>query len=105
MAKKFTRTIEDFICEHCGNAVKGSGYTNHCPKCLWSKHVDINPGDRKAICGGMMQPIFLEQNGGQQIISHQCVRCGFLRKNKVSPDDDFEVMIGFSALTHEEGHR
>ena len=28
--------------------MKGNGYTNHCPKCLWSKHVDINPGDRGA---------------------------------------------------------
>lgn len=38
--KNFTRVIEDFICENCGTEVKGNGYTNHCPKCLWSKHVD-----------------------------------------------------------------
>ncbi|MFA6992594.1 MAG: RNHCP domain-containing protein, partial [Candidatus Gracilibacteria bacterium] len=42
MPKRFSRTIEDFVCEKCGAKVKGDGYTNHCPKCLWSKHVDIN---------------------------------------------------------------
>ena len=33
----FTKKIEDFTCDHCGYNVKGKGYTNHCPKCLWSK--------------------------------------------------------------------
>lgn len=44
--KHFTKTVEDFICAHCGTHVRGNGYTNHCPECLWSKHVDNNPGDR-----------------------------------------------------------
>ena len=52
--KKFIKVKEDFVCEHCGAEVKGDGYTNHCPKCLWSKHVDVHPGDRAAECGGMM---------------------------------------------------
>ncbi|MGC8981457.1 MAG: RNHCP domain-containing protein [Minisyncoccia bacterium] len=56
MQKKFQRRIEDFRCERCGTFVKGTGYIDHCPNCLWSKHVDINPGDRKANCGGMMKP-------------------------------------------------
>ncbi|HCR42265.1 TPA: hypothetical protein DIV45_02815, partial [Patescibacteria group bacterium] len=38
--KNFIRTKEDFTCENCGHRVKGSGYTNHCPKCLYSQHVD-----------------------------------------------------------------
>ena len=62
--KKFQRTIEDFTCEQCNFAVKGNGYTNHCPKCLWSKHVDVNPGDRAATCGGLMEPIGAEVGGG-----------------------------------------
>ena len=41
----FTRNIEDFTCEHCGATVKGNGYTNHCPMCLWSKHVDVDQGE------------------------------------------------------------
>ncbi|MFN2146641.1 MAG: RNHCP domain-containing protein, partial [Anaerolineales bacterium] len=36
---KFQRRIEYFICEHCGAEVSGVGFTNHCPVCLWSKHV------------------------------------------------------------------
>ena len=58
--KRFNRRIEDFTCEHCGTEVHGNGYTNHCPNCLWSKHVDINPGDRAADCGGLMEPIAVE---------------------------------------------
>ena len=53
MSATFIRKTEDFICEHCGREVRGNGYTNHCPYCLWSKHVDINPGDRAAGCGGL----------------------------------------------------
>ena len=56
----FQRRIENFVCENCGYEVAGTGYTNHCPKCLWSKHVDIHPGDRSAACGGMMEPIRVE---------------------------------------------
>jgi len=55
--KKFKRTKENFTCENCGFLVEGDGYTNHCPRCLWSKHVDINPGDRCSNCFGMMEPI------------------------------------------------
>ena len=51
---RFTRVVEDFTCGQCGAAVTGDGYTNHCPLCLWSRHVDINPGDRAAECGGLM---------------------------------------------------
>ena len=56
MVKRFSRLIEDFICEHCNNPVKGNGYTNHCPYCLYSKHVDEDPGDRAATCHGIMEP-------------------------------------------------
>jgi len=51
MARLFTRNIENFTCERCGAAVEGNGFTNHCPACLCSKHVDINPGDRAAARG------------------------------------------------------
>ncbi|MEA1909889.1 MAG: RNHCP domain-containing protein, partial [Patescibacteria group bacterium] len=58
--KNFIKTTEDFTCEHCGYNVKGTGYTNHCPKCLYSKHVDDVPGDRKNKCNGLMAPIGVE---------------------------------------------
>ena len=38
-----------FNCEHCGKEVlplSDGSYRNHCPYCLYSKHVDIVLGDR-----------------------------------------------------------
>lgn len=96
MSKKFKRAKEDFVCEKCGLGVKGDGYTNHCSLCLWSKHVDVNPGDRAALCGGMMEPVGVEiKNGGYTII-HRCVACGFEKKNKSAKDDTFDVIIKLS---------
>jgi len=94
--KKFQKNIEDFTCEHCGEIVKGSGYTNHCPECLWSKHVDINPGDRASECHGIMVPVSLEIKNGEYIIAHRCQKCGFEKKNKTSPVDNFEEIIKIS---------
>ena len=94
--KTFQRTKEDFICEHCGTEVKGDGYTNHCPHCLYSKHVDINPGDREEDCGGLMEPVDLELKDGTYIIVHRCQRCGFVRRNKVDEGDDFNAVIDLS---------
>lgn len=52
---------EAFVCRVCGcTAVPqgaGSEHRNHCPNCLSSLHVDIEPGDRAADCGGIMDPI------------------------------------------------
>lgn len=91
--KNFLRKIEDFKCEHCGYQVTGTGYTNHCPKCLYSKHVDVIPGDRAETCQGLMEPIGIEQNHGEYIIIHQCQRCGIVKKNKADRADDFDQII------------
>lgn len=98
MSQSFKRTIEDFTCEHCGKVVTGNGYTNHCPYCLYSKHVDINPGDREAQCGGMMFPLRVEMKGSEYTLVQKCIICGFERKNKVSPDDNFEVVLNLSRV-------
>ena len=82
MAVNFKRKIEDFVCGNCGQNVKGDGYTNHCPKCLWSKHVDINPGDRDSGCGGMMEPAKIETKGGDYDLTHKCVKCGYEKETK-----------------------
>lgn len=91
--KKFKRTIEDFICSNCGFFVKGNGYTNHCPKCLWSRHVDINPGDRNEKCQGMMEPVGVEMRKGKYFILQRCLGCGFERFNNVGEDDSFDAII------------
>jgi len=92
-SKKFQRAKEDFVCEKCGFFVKGNGYTNHCSRCLWSKHVDINPGDRSSECKGAMKPIAVEFVGGEYIILHRCILCGIKKKNKASKDDDFDAIV------------
>lgn len=93
MSKLFERKIEDFTCEYCGNEVVGDGYTNHCSKCLWSKHVDVNPGDRKANCGGLMRPIKVEKESGEYLLTHKCVSCGHEKRNKVGKGDDFDEVV------------
>ena len=94
--KGFTKTVEDFNCAHCGAVVHGNGYTNHCPKCLWSRHVDNNPGDRAATCGGMMRPISVEADGDKFIITHKCETCGKTKRQKTSDNDDIDTIIEIS---------
>lgn len=94
--KKFAKKVENFICENCGKSVIGNGYTNHCPFCLYSKHVDINPGDRSCNCGGLMKPIEIQQKNGEFVILHKCTKCGFERKNKVQENDDINKIIEIS---------
>lgn len=93
MTKDFKRKKENFICKNCGRQVKGDGYTNHCPKCLWSRHVDESPGDRTSDCKGMMKPVKIEEKSGGYDITHCCVKCGHEKKNKISPKDDFSEML------------
>ena len=88
----FKRTIEDFVCEHCGENATGDGYTNHCPKCLWSKHVDVEPGDRGAGCKGLMEPVGLEIKSGEERIIHRCVRCGKEQPNRISTADSRDTI-------------
>ena len=102
MSTRFKKKVENFICEKCGFEVVGDGYTNHCPKCLWSKHVDIFPGDRFEKCGGMMEPIRIEKGRGggfgseSFVITHKCVECGVEKRNKVCKSDDFNEVIKLS---------
>lgn len=82
------------MCEKCRAKVVGTGYTNHCPKCLWSKHVDVAPGDRAAECGGMMQPIAVEGATGKgYTILQRCERCRFERRNAVQAEDNMDAVL------------
>lgn len=93
----FTRTTEDFKCESCGLFVEGNGYTNHCPQCLFSKHVDNSPGDRANLCGGLMKPIRIEKKGKEYTIIHRCAICSLEKSNKAVPEDDFQMIVQVSA--------
>ena len=96
MTRTFIRKKEDFVCAKCGEQAKGNGYTNHCPNCLWSKHVDVNPGDRASECCGMMRPNLHEVKGDKYTIKHTCVKCGHQKENKRIKDDKIEKVIGRS---------
>jgi hypothetical protein len=88
MSLNFRRYREDFVCENCGEMVIGNGFTNHCPRCLYGKHVDINPGDRAESCGGLMEPIGVELEKGKYVITQKCLKCGRIWRNEASPTDD-----------------
>lgn len=99
--KKFQKKKEDFVCEKCSFFVVGNGYTNHCPKCLWSKHVDKNPGDRSEECQGLMLPAGIElRKAGKYFILHKCTKCGFERFNGVGDFDDFDMVIKIGKKTN-----
>lgn len=71
----------------------GDGYTNHCPKCLWSKHVDINPGDRLSDCGGLMKPIGVEAGKGKYKLINKCLSCGYEKKNVLLDTDNWDEAV------------
>jgi DNA-directed RNA polymerase subunit RPC12/RpoP len=67
-----TRKTENtaFQCEHCGALIKAltnGSFRNHCPYCLYSKHMDNKPGDRESMCQGLMAPIGLDYSGEKGI--------------------------------------
>ena len=97
--KKFTMRDEHFICEKCHKEVSPLGYTarDHCPYCLYSKHVDINPGDRKNTCKGLLKPIGIEKFKDTYKILYQCEKCQKLHKNIVANDDDINMIIKISS--------
>ncbi len=94
----FVVVDEEFTCENCGAKVKKLGYScrNHCPYCLYSKHVDINPGDRNESCHGMLEPIGLDKTKKGYVIVFRCKKCGAIRKNVVAEDDDMDKIIELS---------
>lgn len=89
----FRRVVEDFTCTHCGKLVVGDGYTNHCPHCLYSKHVDTSPGDRAADCGGSMAPVEarVDTNGDRKRLVHRCSICGHEKVNDLEDTDNTEL--------------
>ncbi len=102
---------EAFVCEHCGEDVRplaNGSCRNHCPRCLWSKHVDEVPGDRGSRCGGLMPPVGVQRDARRGwMIVHRCERCGTLRRNRAALDDPgqpdrFDALL---AAACEEGER
>lgn len=105
-------TNQGFVCAHCGADVPplaNGSYRNHCPACLHSLHVDVNPGDRASDCGGLLVPVGAQQSGKKGwVIVHRCARCGAERRNKAALDDpaqpdDLEALAAVSSRPLKRG--
>lgn len=96
--KRFNMIDEEFICDNCGKTVSKSNYTarDHCPHCLYSKHVDINPGDRLNDCLGLLEPIGIEKFKNTYKIIYKCEKCKKLHKNIMANDDNMDLIINLS---------
>ena len=94
--KRFAKNDSGFLCSHCGKEVLPLGYTsrNHCPFCLWSRHVDVNPGDRQNSCGGLLVPVSAEPDPRKGfIIGYKCKKCGSAVRCRAANDDDTDLLI------------
>lgn len=77
----------------------GTAHRNHCPNCLYSKHVDDRiPGDRAAECGARMEPLSIAVRGdGEWVIIHRCTGCDELSANRVAGDDSPLLLVRVAA--------
>jgi len=102
----------DFTCLNCKASVEesehiGTRHRNHCPVCLYSKHVDLNKsGDRKSLCKSKMKPIGLtfkkeaaNKYGGERVgelmLVHRCCneKCRKVSINRLAGDDDVKIIL------------
>ena len=99
-----------FTCINCRrwvfiNIYMGTNNRNHCPYCLWSRHVDMQiPGDRSSGCDVGMKPIAVtlkkagtdkwgNKKPGEVMLVHECTRCGKISINRVAADDDAKEIM------------
>ncbi|MBL8745250.1 MAG: RNHCP domain-containing protein [Phycisphaerae bacterium] len=90
-----------FTCIHCRNLVSadafGTRHRNHCPMCLWSRHLDEEPGDRACPCAQPMQPVAIEvRRDGEWSLVHRCTGCGLLRTNRIAGDDNAMSLLALA---------
>jgi hypothetical protein len=88
------RAAGSFRCRHCRLDVPldapGTAHRNHCPSCLWSRHLDgARPGDRAADCGAAMEPLAIAvRRDGEWLIIHRCTACEAIDLNRIAGDDN-----------------
>ncbi len=105
-----SQAVDGFTCKHCGwfvssiTAVSGVVNRNHCPYCLWSRHLDLfEAGDRLCACKALMRPVGLalkktrKKYGraglGELMLVHQCTDCGGVSLNRLAADDDPQAIV------------
>ena len=97
-APRTRRRSSTFRCTNCGLDVPmdapGTAHRNHCPTCLWSRHLDGVPGDRDARCGASMEPVAISaRSDGEWTIVHRCRRCGTAHLNRIAGDDNPHSLV------------
>lgn len=103
---RFTHNNDAFGCENCGRPVppRATGCRNHCPYCLVSKHVDVNPGDRANVCGGLMDAVGYELDGKKGLVlTFRCRRCQAELRNVSAREgetvpDDYDLILKIRTL-------
>ena len=101
---RYKQTEEVFKCRHCRRFVcpppSGGQHRNHCPFCLYSRHVDDKrPGDRMSPCGASMEPIgYFQRPNEEYVLVHCCLGCDFERFNRIAADDDLEIVLSLAKL-------
>ena len=120
MTYRYDTITSDFKCKHCHNYVStdpllsGVNNRNHCPYCLWSRHLDLyNAGDRLAACKAEMKPVALTfkrankkygSRQGELMLVHLCTDCGSVSINRSAADDDAETILAiFENSQHLDG--
>lgn len=93
---------ETFRCVRCKRQIEslsfGTQHRNHCPYCLWSRHLDNHPGDRKSGCQSAMEPIAIAlREGGEWVLIHRCVGCSVLHENRIAGDDSMLLLMSLAA--------
>ena len=104
-ARAMEERNHEFKCANCGamvslnREVSGVNNRNHCPYCLWSRHLDRNKaGDRLSACRSRMEPLGLTvkhtlkrynaQKQGELMIIPRCAACGKFSINRIAGDDN-----------------
>lgn len=91
-----------FRCVNCRQMVStlvlASEHRNHCPLCLWSRHLDNSPGDRASLCQGKMEPISIWVKDKQEwALVHRCTSCGVVKTNRIASDDNEFVLMSLAS--------
>jgi hypothetical protein len=97
----------------CAPSVAGVHNRNHCPRCLWSRHMDWRAaGDRLSNCRAPMEPVglttkrsrnrYAHERDGELMIVHRCTGCGKLSINRIAADDSAEAIVALfeASLAH-----
>jgi len=110
---------EEFKCDNCKKPISDSDFMgtknrNHCPFCLWSKHLDEKEaGDRKSVCQGEMEPVALtfkkegvdkygKSKTGEIMLVHECLKCGKISINRIAGDDDSREITKLFEKSHDK---